>query len=204
MIRSASARTARRISRSSSSPSLRAIPNLNVFRPCRRGRDGGMLGTGAAARARRPRRWRCRGRACPRCARRADDEPLRARRLCPQRGRRRARSDAARDRLGSLARGRRRRRRLRAEGKQVAVVSMPCWELFEEQSEAYRARCSGPRRASAIEAAAAIRLGPLDRRERRFIGMPGFGASAPRRRGLQAFSESRPTRSSRAAAKLSP
>lgn len=57
-------------------------------------------------------------------------------------------------------------------GIAAAVGSMPCWELFEEQDVTYRKRVLGsvPRVA---------RLGPLDRRERHFIGVTGFGASVP-------------------------
>jgi transketolase len=75
---------------------------------------------------------------------------------------------------------------LEAEGIGTRVVSMPCWELFEEQDETYRRRVlpSGPVRV-AVEAA--IRFG-WDRwlfgqggkREKSgFVGMHDFGASAP-------------------------
>jgi transketolase len=75
---------------------------------------------------------------------------------------------------------------LQAEGIGTRVVSMPCWELFEEQNEAYRRRVlpAGPVRV-AVEAA--IRFG-WDRwlfgqggkREKSgFVGMHDFGASAP-------------------------
>jgi transketolase len=75
---------------------------------------------------------------------------------------------------------------LQAEGIGTRVVSMPCWELFEEQDEAYRRRVlpAGPVRV-AVEAA--IRFG-WDRwlfgqggkREKAgFVGMHDFGASAP-------------------------
>ena len=63
---------------------------------------------------------------------------------------------------------------------------MPCWELFEQQDETYRRRVlpAGPVRV-AIEAA--IRFGwdrwlfgERGKREKSgFIGMHGFGASAP-------------------------
>ncbi|MEF2551498.1 transketolase [Aurantimonas sp. A2-1-M11] len=70
-------------------------------------------------------------------------------------------------------------RQLETEGKKVAVVSMPCWELFETQDEAYRQSVLGTAPRIAIEAA--VRLG-WDRwigEKGRFIGMTGFGASAP-------------------------
>ncbi len=75
---------------------------------------------------------------------------------------------------------------LQAEGIGTRVVSMPCWELFEEQDERYRKRVlpGGPVRV-AIEAG--IRLGwdrwlfgERGKREKSgFIGMHDFGASAP-------------------------
>ncbi len=76
---------------------------------------------------------------------------------------------------------------LEAEGIGTRVVSMPCMELFAEQDEAYRRKVlpAGPVRVG-IEAA--VRAGGWDRwllgergRDSRsaFIGMTGFGASAP-------------------------
>lgn len=75
---------------------------------------------------------------------------------------------------------------LQAEGIGTRVVSLPCWELFEEQDESYRRKVlpAGPVRV-AIEAA--IRFGwdrwlygERGRREKgEFVGMHGFGASAP-------------------------
>lgn len=75
---------------------------------------------------------------------------------------------------------------LQADGIGTRVVSMPCWELFEAQPEAYRRRVlpAGPVRV-AVEAA--IRFGwdrwlfgERGRREKSgFVGMHDFGASAP-------------------------
>ncbi|MEL6417269.1 MAG: transketolase [Pseudomonadota bacterium] len=75
---------------------------------------------------------------------------------------------------------------LQAEGIGTRVVSMPCWELFEEQDEAYRRRVlpGGPVRV-AVEAG--IRFGwdrwlfgERGKREKAgFVGMHDFGASAP-------------------------
>ena len=75
---------------------------------------------------------------------------------------------------------------LQAEGIGTRVVSMPCWELFEQQDETYRRRVlpPGPVR---VGVEAAIRQG-WDRwlagergREAKagFVGMDSFGASAP-------------------------
>ncbi|HEY8065436.1 MAG TPA: transketolase [Methylosinus sp.] len=64
-------------------------------------------------------------------------------------------------------------------GKRAAVVSMPCWELFEAQPRDYRDRVLGAAPRVAVEAA--VRLG-WDRwigERGAFVGMTGFGASAP-------------------------
>lgn len=56
---------------------------------------------------------------------------------------------------------------LRAIGKHAAVVSMPCLDLFERQTEYYRRTILGSAPRIAIEAGARLGLGPLDRRTRR-------------------------------------
>ncbi|MDG3444429.1 transketolase [Nitrospirillum amazonense] len=69
--------------------------------------------------------------------------------------------------------------RLAGEGIATAVVSMPCWELFERQPPANRALVLGS--APRIGVEAAVRFG-WDRwlgDQGAFIGMGGFGASAP-------------------------
>ena len=68
---------------------------------------------------------------------------------------------------------------LGAQGIAAAVVSAPCFELFEEQDEAYRRSVLG--RAPRVGIEAAIRQG-WDKwlgEKGRFVGMTGFGASAP-------------------------
>jgi len=75
---------------------------------------------------------------------------------------------------------------LEAEEIGTRVVSMPCWELFEDQDEAYRRRVlpAGPVRV-AVEAATRFGwdrwlYGQGGKREKSgFVGMDGFGASAP-------------------------
>jgi transketolase len=68
---------------------------------------------------------------------------------------------------------------LQGEGIHAAVVSMPCAELFAAQSDSYRAEVLGSAPRVAVEAAAEFGwerwIGP----EGRFVGMRGFGASAP-------------------------
>ncbi|MCB2100851.1 MAG: transketolase [Rhodobacterales bacterium] len=68
---------------------------------------------------------------------------------------------------------------LQADGVPTAVVSMPCWELFETQDAAYRASVLGGGVRVAVEAA--VRMG-WDRwlgENGGFVGMSSFGASAP-------------------------
>jgi transketolase len=67
---------------------------------------------------------------------------------------------------------------LQAAGVPTAVVSMPCWELFEQQDEAYRAEVIG-RGTVRVGVEAAARLG-WDRylgEDGGFVGMSGYGAS---------------------------
>jgi transketolase len=69
---------------------------------------------------------------------------------------------------------------LQAQGIPTAVVSMPCWELFERQPETYRTAVLGPDTVR-IGIEAAVRFG-WDRylgSAGGFIGMNGFGASGP-------------------------
>ncbi len=72
------------------------------------------------------------------------------------------------------------RKKLQADGIGTAVVSMPSWELFARQDRSYRDQVLGPANARvAIEAAIEFGwerwIGPTGA----FIGMKGFGASAP-------------------------
>lgn len=66
-----------------------------------------------------------------------------------------------------------------AENIHAAVVSMPCWELFEEQDEAWRAAVLGTAPRVAVEAAARLGWDRWIGERGAFIGMAGFGASAP-------------------------
>ena len=69
---------------------------------------------------------------------------------------------------------------LQGDGTPTAVVSMPCWELFDAQDEAYRATVL-PAGGVRVAVEAALRFG-WDRYlgdRGGFIGMQGFGASGP-------------------------
>lgn len=81
--------------------------------------------------------------------------------------------------------------RLASEGMDVRVVSMPCWELFARQSQAYRDSVlpEGPPRL-AIEAAASLgweRWVGHDPARGDIIGIDRFGASAPYERLYEEF-----------------
>jgi len=67
------------------------------------------------------------------------------------------------------------------EGIAARVVSMPCWELFDEQDAAYRHEVLPPDVSARVAVEAGLRMG-WDRyigADGQFVGMDGFGASAP-------------------------
>ena len=70
---------------------------------------------------------------------------------------------------------------LEQEGAAVRVVSMPCWELFEQQDESYREEVLPRRVAAKVVVEAGIRQG-WDRwvgNDAAFVTIDRFGASAP-------------------------
>ncbi|MGF1609048.1 MAG: transketolase [Kiloniellales bacterium] len=70
--------------------------------------------------------------------------------------------------------------RLEADGIATAVVAIPCWELFEQQPPHYRDEVLGPGALRiAIEAAAPFGWERWTGADGTCIGMAGFGASAP-------------------------
>jgi transketolase len=83
---------------------------------------------------------------------------------------------------------------LQAEGIGTRVVSMPCMELFAQQDDAYRKHIL-PGGAVRVAVEAAVRMGwdqwLLGERGREakagFVGMTGFGASAPADRLYEEF-----------------
>lgn len=64
-------------------------------------------------------------------------------------------------------------------GMPTAVVSMPCWELFEAQDSSYRKMVLGSAPRIAVEAAGRLGWDRWIGEGGVFIGMDGFGASAP-------------------------
>jgi transketolase len=71
--------------------------------------------------------------------------------------------------------------KLKAEGIKARVVSMPSWELFEQQDAAYREKVfpTGVTRRIAVEAAERFGWDRYIGATGRFVGMKGYGASAP-------------------------
>jgi transketolase len=68
---------------------------------------------------------------------------------------------------------------LAAEGIRAAVVSMPCWELFERQDEAYQNAVLGSAPRVGVEAGVRMGWNRWLGRNASFVGMSEFGASAP-------------------------
>jgi transketolase len=72
-------------------------------------------------------------------------------------------------------------RRLTAQGLAVRVVSLPCWELFDQQPEDYRHAVLPPEVVKRVAVEVGVRqgwdkyIGP----QGIFIGISGFGASGP-------------------------
>jgi transketolase len=71
------------------------------------------------------------------------------------------------------------RNALKDKGIAAAVVSLPCWELFDQQDDAYRAAVLGTAPRIAIEAASPFGWERYVGSDGAVVGMTGFGASAP-------------------------
>jgi transketolase len=70
-------------------------------------------------------------------------------------------------------------KQLASQGIRAAVVSMPCWELFEQQGEDYHIRVLGSAPRVGVEAGVRTGWNRWLGRNAAFVGMTGFGASAP-------------------------
>jgi transketolase len=68
---------------------------------------------------------------------------------------------------------------LAKDGIAAAVVSMPCWELFDAQDKAYQASVMGTAPRVAVEAASCFGWERWVGSPENMIGMAGFGASGP-------------------------
>jgi transketolase len=79
--------------------------------------------------------------------------------------------------------------KLQAEGKKVRVVSMPCWELFDEQDEAYRESVlpKAVTKRLAVEAGSSFGWCRYLGNEGAMISIDRFGVSAPGNVALEKF-----------------
>ena len=79
--------------------------------------------------------------------------------------------------------------KLTAEGRKVRVVSMPSWEIFENQSTEYRESVlpSTVKARIAVEQASTFGWSQYVGHEGKIIGMKTFGASAPLKELLKKF-----------------
>ena len=70
---------------------------------------------------------------------------------------------------------------LERESAKVRVVSLPCWELFDQQEETYRSRVLPPEIKARVAVEAGIKLGweHYVGITGKIVGMESFGASAP-------------------------
>jgi transketolase len=78
---------------------------------------------------------------------------------------------------------------LKSQGVAARVVSLPCWELFEEQDEGYRDSVlpAAVKARVSVEAAATLGWERYAGPEGAIIGMHGFGASAPAKDLMREF-----------------
>ncbi len=71
-------------------------------------------------------------------------------------------------------------KKLQEMGISTAVISMPCWELFDQQDKSYKEEVIGSAQVNvAVEAAVRIGWDKYIGSDGIFVGMDGFGASAP-------------------------
>ncbi|RPI43653.1 MAG: transketolase, partial [Hyphomicrobiaceae bacterium] len=158
---------------------LRAIPNLNVFRPADPIEVAECWELALAA-AHTPSILALTRQAVPTLRRKAEGENLSAKGAyllaqAPS-GRRDVTLLATGSEVGIAIDA---RELLAKEGIEAAVVSMPCWELFAAQGVAYRTEVLGSAPRVAVEAAVAQGWERWIGERGIFVGMSGFGASAP-------------------------
>jgi transketolase len=158
---------------------LRAIPNLNVFRPADAVETAECWELALRAR-KTPSALALTRQGVPTLRTEHTDENL-----CARGGYVLAEADGERKvtllatgsevALAMAARG-----TLQADGIATAVVSLPCWELFDAEDVAYRASVLGPGTVRvAVEAAVRFGWDKYIGSGGGFVGMTGFGASAP-------------------------
>jgi transketolase len=156
---------------------LRAIPDLLVFRPCD-GIETAECWQLALESTQRPSLLSLTRQAVP-TVRGAANENLSARGgyvLLEAEGKRQVTLIATGSEVALAVEA---RTQLQKEGLAAAVVSMPCTRLFDEQDEKYRLAVLGHVPRIVIEAAIEQGWERIIGAQGSFIGMKGFGASAP-------------------------
>ena len=75
------------------------------------------------------------------------------------------------------------------EGVNAQIVSMPCWELFEQQSQAYKDEVIPPTCTARVGVEAAVELGwhKYIGCAGEFVGMTRFGSSGPQQKVFEKF-----------------
>ncbi len=158
---------------------LRAIPNLLVMRPCDAVETAECWGV-AVAENKRPAVLALTRQGLPTLRTTHTDENLSQKGgyvLADASGKRQATLIATGSEVSLAIEA---RAKLEAEGISTAVVSLPCWELFDEQPEAYRKQVLGEGSVRvAIEAAGTFGWERYVGEAGAVIGMTSFGASAP-------------------------
>ncbi len=158
---------------------LRAIPNLNVFRPADPVETAECWEL-ALQTADTPSILALTRQAVPLLRTQATDENLSAKGayvlLEAEGGKRDVTLLATGSEVGLAVEA---RTALAADGIKAAVVSFPCWELFAAQPVAYRKSVLGDAPRVAVEAAVEFGWERWLGDTGTFVGMHGFGASAP-------------------------
>ena len=159
--------------------SLRAIPNLNVFRPCDTVETAECWAAALAASS-TPSILSLSRQGLPCMRTEHTDENLSAKGgyvLAEAEGTREVSLIASGSEVSIAMEA---RDQLQAEGVSAAVVSMPCLEKFEEQNQQYRDQVTPPEiPVVVVEAAIEQSWGRYLGRKGKFVGMSTFGASAP-------------------------
>jgi len=158
--------------------SLRAIPNLQVFRPADAVETAECWELALGARQ-LPSVLALTRQSVPTLRRGAGAENLSARGgyvLAEAEGRRRVTLLATGSEVAVAMAA---RELLKGSGVAAAVVSLPCWSLFDAQDAAYRASVLGAAPRIAIEAASPFGWERYVGEGGTVLGMTGFGASAP-------------------------
>lgn len=159
---------------------LRCIPNLKVFRPADAVET--LEAWALAVSLEGPSVLALSRQAVPSLRKDADAQNLSARGayvLSPAQGARKATLMATGTEVSLAIKA---QATLAEAGIPVAVVSMPSWELFAQQDATYRAEVLGTAPRIAIEAASGFGWDRFTGETGLFIGMQGFGASAPAER----------------------